>query len=465
MVTDNNHDNVLSEENYVLVENHYNNYSTNENIDYALTFENLANVSNDHDLGDDSNNEIDESPKKNNTDSINSATMVIDNNHDNVLSEENYVLVENHSNNYSTNENIDYASTFENLANVSNDHDLGDDSNNVVTVFYSIIKDLSTSKIKVLTFDQIYNNDIEINCPVNTNPITMLSNLRQLQISFNKISPYLESKVKLIYDTIIREISYNEKLKLMISGYMGKNLSLGQKDVMKLINKYNIDIGLLGVPFPNDIFGLTNIMKNNLKMNNIVELNLTLNSLSICQNFVNSLPKMERIKILKLNFSNRWFSEYKMLKEKMEPREDLMLLPSFNKNIEKIYINLEYYYTDYDNSDQAYLSEKNDVGQELIKRFGNNIKTLHLGGIPNMTNEMGELLSKNCSNLQELYLIPTQSIDINFILNMKNLKFVSLKRMHKLIIPDHVQMVIVNFVNDMTYRKLRMLSDDECYNY
>uniref|UniRef100_A0A0N5A7F2 F-box domain-containing protein n=1 Tax=Parastrongyloides trichosuri TaxID=131310 RepID=A0A0N5A7F2_PARTI len=134
------------------------------------------------------------------------------------------------------------------------------------------------------------------------------------------------------------------------------------------------------------------------------------------------------------------------------------------KRIEKLFLDFDHFYLR-DNEDEfskRLTLIKNKAIKQILQWLNENLKVLYLKNIPNLDLEMCNYLTKNCSNLKDIYLDPYKSINVHFI---EKLNFVYLGRLYNLNIPECVEMLYVNTKKSDDSEVIEKMNDNDNYTY
>uniref|UniRef100_A0A0N5A5R9 F-box domain-containing protein n=1 Tax=Parastrongyloides trichosuri TaxID=131310 RepID=A0A0N5A5R9_PARTI len=344
----------------------------------------------------------------------------------------------------------------------------------VICVHFSIIKKLQSSKIRVIK-DSTFNSMMyfsKLNADAHKDVVSKLRNLEQFNIFIGEIELYFKPHFMEVFEDILKHLSKKENSKIIISGHVRyKNVHVIE-NFLSITQKYNVQVCLKGGLLCHKAFFEECITRcgdmEGYPLDNITELDVSLWNLNIHGLFFTALPYFKNLKVIKIDFEDQIF------KHLMEDKT----MRTFNRcfsskllsrltNLEEIYLRFENWDTVYDSPEEYQNSflVKNNVAKEIFSYLGENIKVLYFDGISDLTKEMGDILSQRCPNLEDIFLQPLNSMDAHFVENFKKLKFINLKGIYRLNVPENVEMVIVHSYKDDNAKKIAILDDDTFYNY
>uniref|UniRef100_A0A0N4ZBD9 F-box domain-containing protein n=1 Tax=Parastrongyloides trichosuri TaxID=131310 RepID=A0A0N4ZBD9_PARTI len=200
---------------------------------------------------------------------------------------------------------------------------------------------------------------------------------------------------------------------------------------LNLTQEYNVNISLKGNYIFKSEFYIHCLVES------IVELNIAPENITDFTTFASNLHAFSKLKTVKLELIDIFF--HRILNDNLNDTFKTFSGTKMFEKIEEFYIKLEMFSPESVINDYAEI--KNNTILKLLMELSTNLRILYLENIPDLTQEMSDTLSKNCPNITEIYLIPKNSINRNFIKNMKKLEFMFLRGNYKVITPDIVKMV------------------------
>uniref|UniRef100_A0A0N4ZDD5 F-box domain-containing protein n=1 Tax=Parastrongyloides trichosuri TaxID=131310 RepID=A0A0N4ZDD5_PARTI len=344
----------------------------------------------------------------------------------------------------------------------------------VVGVHFFLIKKLKSPKIKKL-------KDVTLSSMIDysqTNPeeceevINELSGLEEIDVFVRDFELYSKPYYLPMFGSIIYQLSKKKNNKVVISGNVAAKHVYMFKNFISFLSLNGINIILKGQflchePLFSDL-AMDECFYNLYFTSNIISLSVNLWNMKIFELFFISLPSFKNLKTIKIDIKDQLF-------------ENILSIDSvdiykccFNSKLLGNIPEVEEFYLRIQNNEAIYENEedykkavpiKNDAAKEILLHLKSSIKKLYLKGIPNMTTEMGNIVSTNCPNINELILSPVYTLDSTFVQNMKYLKFLLLKGIYRLNISKDVEIVIVSTKKDLLSKQIADATDSDSCNY
>uniref|UniRef100_A0A0N4Z9M6 F-box domain-containing protein n=1 Tax=Parastrongyloides trichosuri TaxID=131310 RepID=A0A0N4Z9M6_PARTI len=341
----------------------------------------------------------------------------------------------------------------------------------LLSIHFFIINYLTSSKIKILkgitiksmlVFANIRNNNY-LGC------IEKLKGLEELHINgFNMEMLKIEYCANLLKD-ILKNLSKKEGNKFV---YYGDTILLPSEiqffnnfgNLLRLVQECKVNMAFKG------IYPCERKFYKHCPVENIVEINICPGNITDFRIFVSKLHRFLKLKTIKLELLDDFF--YNILKVNsisiFKKCFNTEMLKNFEK-IEEFYLKVQMFLPmdllSNNETKEQMVEIKNNAILNLLIHLSTNLRLLYLEGLPDLTQEMSDILSKNCPNITEIYLIPKISINENFVKNMKNLKFIFLKGNHRVIIPDTVEMITFYPKDNDESRMLYEMLHTQFYNH
>uniref|UniRef100_A0A0N5A6P9 F-box domain-containing protein n=1 Tax=Parastrongyloides trichosuri TaxID=131310 RepID=A0A0N5A6P9_PARTI len=338
---------------------------------------------------------------------------------------------------------------------------------------YSIIENLKTPRIKVLKNTTL--NSLTLYAQANEdtyhNLLNGLTELKEVHIVLTEDEIFRQVFNTKIFQIILKQLSMKDHSKIIISGQVHEEYIYIIKRFISLIQHYNVDVGLEGwflchkTFFDNNVIGTNNITL--FPFQSIVELNVCLWTLRVFEAVFNGLLSLNKLKTLKIDLKEQLV--YEIIRGETMDIYDRC----FNSKLISNIPNIEEFFLRIDNwnggifkkSYEKSFPVKNNVTKKLLTNLRDNVKVLYLDGVPNLTNDLSEIISTNCPNIINMHIAPLDSIDSNFLKNIEKLEFLNFKGNYKLIVPKSVSMLIVHMEESEESEQIAMLSGDESWRY
>uniref|UniRef100_A0A0N4ZDC3 Guanylate cyclase n=1 Tax=Parastrongyloides trichosuri TaxID=131310 RepID=A0A0N4ZDC3_PARTI len=348
----------------------------------------------------------------------------------------------------------------------------------VVSVFHLTIKDLKSPKIKKIIFTPSIKSWIwGINYVNHFNPeetVNQMKNLKEHELIVENNPEIINHEFKQIYNFVLKQLSQQKDMKINIEFYNLRNNVGAIEELLDGIQRYGINVEI-GGPGRLPGFLYQDVIKNNGNLlefvsKKLIKFSMSIWDLKIFDKLLTSLPLLKGLRGLYLKFDST------LLKEIIDSNDETRLNfgASFNTSLLSNLMSLKELsieistliciYRQDEDSEKAILFA-NDLGNHIIRHLGKELEMLSLVGVPNLTSEIGDIISRNCPNLIGLRLGKTRSVDVNFIQKMMKLKFLRLRSIFPLNITENVERVIVSSTVLREFEHLTELSDDEHYNF
>uniref|UniRef100_A0A0N4ZDC5 Sphingomyelin phosphodiesterase n=1 Tax=Parastrongyloides trichosuri TaxID=131310 RepID=A0A0N4ZDC5_PARTI len=299
-----------------------------------------------------------------------------------------------------------------------------------------------------------------------------LSNLEEMDIFIN--DPELNYKGDYMKGLVplLNHLSKKKNNKLSISGRREAEEMHVFKEFIELtlINKLNVSLERLGSNNETLLNEFNNLNSDfsRFPASNITSLDIKISTVHILGLLFKSLPIFLNLKILNLDLKKS------LLDEILNVTSGNIHNGNFNceqfkeiPNVEKFCLKFQVdeKVEDYMERYERLFPIMNDLTKEVLLNLNDKIKILILESIPDLSQEMGNILIRNCPNITDLILAPLNTIDPRFIENMKNLNFLHLKHIFNLNIPKEIKIIIVSHKKDSLSKELGDATTDDANSY
>uniref|UniRef100_A0A0N4ZDC4 F-box domain-containing protein n=1 Tax=Parastrongyloides trichosuri TaxID=131310 RepID=A0A0N4ZDC4_PARTI len=336
--------------------------------------------------------------------------------------------------------------------------------------FYSIISKVTSLKIRVLYYsitEYSWIEDKDLSYFGSLREFDSLINLQEFHVSIGDYSYTTKLNYMQVYRSLMKQLSKRRTIIVRVcERVFSGNMPVFEK-FLNILKEYNMNFCLSNFEFQTDLFNeciKRGYAKLSFRMQNLLEINIEISDLRSLRIFVTALPFFKKLRVLGLIFKIDFFNNINNGGEDFKSYFSRMMF-------RKIHIlRLDFDHSNIFNHSESHdhlFALMNEMAEEIIFQLDEKLQMLSLKGIPEMTHHMGNLLSRRCPHIIDIYLDPRFSIDENFVEQMKELKFISLNGVFHLNIPLNVEMAIVSSKdNQQEINKLLVTSsDDEIYNF
>uniref|UniRef100_A0A0N5A001 Leucine-rich repeat containing protein n=1 Tax=Parastrongyloides trichosuri TaxID=131310 RepID=A0A0N5A001_PARTI len=309
----------------------------------------------------------------------------------------------------------------------------------------SIIKKLKSSKIRVIKNSFSSSSEINTNFIYDPNEciVENLKGLEEYYFCLDEIDFYSKPKHVQIFSGVVKYLGEQKKGKINIDGSIStRRFKLFEKFI-KIVQRYNVDIGLSINFYSNELllkkYKGKILNDERFVLKNVTEFDVYICNFCIFKTFLDTLPCFKYLKVIRI-LVGETLIQHMMDHGTIFSEEFKLKLSSNFKNIQEVYLKFFTYYPE--NKKEQSILNVNETANHFLSCLGEQVKLLYLEGIPNMDNKMAKIISKKCPNLEDIGLSPFDTIDINFFENMKKLKTIYFNDCYEINIPLHVEMVI-----------------------